>query len=126
MYLISYKHHEVQIEVLAEYKSLFSLLTILNKAKLYFTIANNEGKVTPSQLGFGYFKYWIPETRKDKKMEVKYLNFDQQESITNEQIEQIAFMDIEEGKPAVILTLDDGQKILVTTSEYTSIYKYKG
>lgn len=58
MYLISYKHHEVQIEVLAEYKSLFFLLTILNKAKLYFTIANNEGKVTPSQLGLGYFEYW--------------------------------------------------------------------
>ena len=59
-------------------------------------------------------------------MEVRYLDFDQQESITNEQIEEIAFMDIEEGRPAVILTLDDGQKILVTTSEYTSIYKYKG
>lgn len=59
-------------------------------------------------------------------MEVRYLNFDQQESITNEQIEEIAFMDTEEGKPAVILTLDDGQKILVTTSEYSCIYKYKG
>lgn len=59
-------------------------------------------------------------------MKVEYLDFDQQESITNEQIEELAFMDIEEGRPAVILTLDDGQKILVTTSEYSCIYKYKG
>lgn len=59
-------------------------------------------------------------------MKVEYLDFDQQESITNEQIEEIAFLDIEEEKPAVILTLDDGQKILITTSEYSCIYKYKG
>lgn len=59
-------------------------------------------------------------------MKVEYLDFDQQESITNEQIEEIAFLDIEEEKPAVILTLDDGQKILITTSEWTTIFKYKG
>lgn len=59
-------------------------------------------------------------------MKVEYLDFDQQESITNEQIEEIAFLDIEEEKPAVILTLDDGQKILITTSEWTIIFKYKG
>lgn len=59
-------------------------------------------------------------------MKIEYLDFDQQESITNEQIEEIAYIDIEEGKPAVILTLDDGQKILILTSEWTAIYKYKG
>jgi len=59
-------------------------------------------------------------------MKIEYLDFDQQESITNEQIEEIAYIDIEEGKPAVILTLDDGQKILILTSEWTTIFKYKG
>lgn len=64
MYIINYKHHEVQMEVLTEYKSLFSLLTLINKAKLYFTVADSRGKLTPSQLGFGYFEYWKLENGK--------------------------------------------------------------
>jgi len=52
------------MEAITDYRSLFSLLTILNKAKLYFTVADSSGKLTPSQLGFGYFEYWIPENKK--------------------------------------------------------------
>lgn len=64
MYIINYKHHEVQMEAITDYRGLFSLLTLINKAKLYFTVANSGGKLTPSQLGFGYFEYWIPENKK--------------------------------------------------------------
>lgn len=59
-------------------------------------------------------------------MEVEYLDFDQQSSITFEQTEEIAFIDLEKEKSAVILILDDGQKLLITTSEWATIFKYKG
>ena len=58
MYIINYKHHEVEMEARVDSTSLFSLLTIINKAKLYFTVSSTSGKLTPSQLGFGYFEYW--------------------------------------------------------------------
>jgi hypothetical protein len=46
------------MEAITNYRSLFSLLTLINKAKLYFTVSDGSGKLTPSQLGFGYFEYW--------------------------------------------------------------------
>jgi len=59
-------------------------------------------------------------------MKVEYLDFDQQNSIAMEQIEEIAIVDMEREKSAVILILDDGQKLLITTSEWATIFKYKG
>lgn len=58
MYTITYTHHGVEMKARAGSTSLFSLLTIINKAKLYFTVSDIAGKITPSQLGFGYFEYW--------------------------------------------------------------------
>lgn len=59
-------------------------------------------------------------------MKIEYIDPDQEKFIINEQIEEIALLDFGSGNPAVILTLDDGQKIFISTSEWASIYKYKG
>jgi hypothetical protein len=58
MYNITYTHHGVEMSVMTGSTSIFSLLTIIDNAKLDFTVSDIAGRITPSQLGFGYFEYW--------------------------------------------------------------------
>lgn len=56
MYIIAYNNGAN--EAIVAGKDVFSLATLLENAKIRFTVSNRAGKVTADQFGYGEFKYW--------------------------------------------------------------------
>lgn len=57
---------------------------------------------------------------------VKYIHTEELKDFTKLPSKEIAFLDILDGKSCVMLTLENGQKLLISTSESADIYLLEG